>query len=92
MDNEALKELKQAILKNKINYQLTPPHMHRINAAERSIHTFEKNSIYDVSSVDPYFPISKWGRMLDQSEITLKLTKLIIHANTSYQYSWVLHG
>ena len=33
MDNEALSDMKKAILKHKLKYQLTPSHMHRINAA-----------------------------------------------------------
>ena len=40
MANEAANEIKQAIKKYKVTYQLTPPHIHRINAAEHAIRTF----------------------------------------------------
>ena len=34
MDNEASHELKRALLKYNVKFQLTPPNMHRINATE----------------------------------------------------------
>ncbi len=37
MDNKASSDLKKAILKYKLSYQLAPPHMHRINTAEQAI-------------------------------------------------------
>ena len=45
MDNEASKELKNAIVKYKVKYQLTPHNIHRINAAERAICTFKTISL-----------------------------------------------
>ena len=59
MDNEASKELKKAILKHKIQYQLTPPHIHRINAAEMAIQTFKNHFLAGLSSVDSSFPIAE---------------------------------
>ena len=59
MDNEASADLKKAILKHKLCYQLTPPHMHRINAAERSIRTFKNHFLSGLSSVDPTFPVAE---------------------------------
>jgi len=41
LDNEASAQLKHALLKNKIEYQLVPPHLHRRNMAERAIQTFK---------------------------------------------------
>ena len=52
MDNEASSDLKKAILKYKLRYQLTPPHMHRINAAERAIRTFKNHFLSGLSAVD----------------------------------------
>ena len=75
MDNEAANELKQAILKYKINYQLTPPHIHRINAAERAIRTFKNHYLAGLASVDPSYPINKWDRLLPQAEITINLLR-----------------
>ena len=37
LDNEASKALKNFITKEETEYQLTPPHIHRCNAAERAI-------------------------------------------------------
>jgi hypothetical protein len=34
MDNEASADLKSSLQKNKITYQLVPPHVHRRNSAE----------------------------------------------------------
>ena len=59
MDNEAANELKQAILKYKITYQLTPPHIHRINAAERAIRTFKNHFLAGLASVDPSYSINE---------------------------------
>ena len=66
MDNEASGALKAAILKNKLTYQLTPPHMHRINAAERAIRTFKNHFIAGLATIDPQFPIGEWDRLLPQ--------------------------
>ena len=75
MDNEAANELKQAILKYKISYQLTPPHIHRINSAERAIRTFKNHFLAGLASVDPSYPINEWDRLLPQAEITLNLLR-----------------
>ncbi len=75
MDNEAAADLKQAILKHKIQYQLTPPHIHRINAAERAIRTFKNHFTAGLATVDPNFPIKEWDRLIPQAEITLNLLR-----------------
>ena len=35
-DNESSSNLKKGFLKNKIKYQLVPPHLHRHNAAKHA--------------------------------------------------------
>ena len=75
MDNEASSDLKKAILKYKLTYQLTPPHMHRINAAERAIRTVKNHFLAGLSTVDPTFPVTKWDRLLPQAELTLNLLR-----------------
>ena len=60
MDNEASTKLKNCIVKNKITYQLTPPNMHRINAAERAIRTFKNHFLAGLATIDPKFPIREW--------------------------------
>ena len=39
MDNECSGDLNEAMKKYTIDFQLAPPHMHRLNAAERAIIT-----------------------------------------------------
>ena len=51
------KDLKNAIVKTQLTYQLTPPNMHRINAAERAIRTFKNHFISGLATLDPEFPI-----------------------------------
>ena len=75
MDNEAANEIKQAIKKYKVSYQLTPPHIHRINAAERAIRTFKNHFLSCLASVDPNYPINEWDRLLPQAQITLNLLR-----------------
>ena len=41
LDNECSQDLRKTILKNNLNFQLVPPHIHRQNAAERAIRTFK---------------------------------------------------
>ena len=53
LDNEISGELKTALAKNKIDYQLTPPHIHRRNAAERAIRTFKNHFLVGLASCDP---------------------------------------
>jgi hypothetical protein len=43
IDNEASNELKKALKKKQVNYQLVPPHVHRRNAAERAIRTYKNH-------------------------------------------------
>ena len=40
LDNEISGELKKAFNKYNVSFELTPPHMHRRNAAERAIRTY----------------------------------------------------
>jgi hypothetical protein len=40
LDNEASSILKKSLLKNKIQYQLVSPHIHRRNAAEQCRYPF----------------------------------------------------
>ena len=41
LDNMCSSDLKLALIKNDKKYELTPPNIHRRNAAERAIHTFK---------------------------------------------------
>jgi hypothetical protein len=75
LDNEASTALKTFFTANDIVYQLVPPHCHRRNAAERAIRTFKEHFVAGISSVDHYFPMHLWDRLLPQAEITLNLLR-----------------
>ena len=75
MDNEISKELKNAMAKEEVKYQLVPPHCHRTNLAERAIQTFKQHFKAGLASTDPNFPLSEWDRLLPQAIITLNLLR-----------------
>jgi hypothetical protein len=75
LDNEASAALKSFVTTNDVDYKLVPSHCHRRNAAERDIHTFKEHFVAGSASVDPYFPLHLWDRMLPQSELTLNLLR-----------------
>jgi hypothetical protein len=75
LDNEASAALKNFFTENDIAYQLVPPRCHRRNTAERAIRTFKEHFVAGLSSVDPYFPLHLWDRLLPQAEITLNLLR-----------------
>ena len=58
-----------------IDLQLAPPHMHRRNAAERTIRTCKNHFIAGFSTTDPDLPIRKWDQLLSQCVITLNLLR-----------------
>ena len=75
LDNEASTALKSFITNQQTQYQLTPPHIHRCNAAERAIRTFKNHFISGLCSVDRNFPLHLWCRLLDQAELTLNMLR-----------------
>ena len=75
MDNEASIHLKNAMVNHKQTYQLTPPHMHRINAAERAIRTFKNHFLAGLATCDSAFPITEWDRLIPAANITLNLLR-----------------
>ena len=58
MDNGCSSDLKEAMKKYKIDFQLAPPHMHKRNAAEQESRTFKNHFVSGLSTTDPYLPIS----------------------------------
>jgi hypothetical protein len=73
LDNEASLALRNYLTKQGITYQLVPPHIHRINNAERAVQTFKNHFIAGLCSVDPNFPLKLWDKLLPQAIITLNL-------------------
>ena len=91
LDNEASKALKNFIHKEQTEYQLTPPHIHQTNAAERAIRTFKNHFISGLCSVDKNFPLHIWCHLLDQAELTLNMLRMSrINPNLSAHEQ--LHG
>ena len=75
MDNEISNEFIAALTKNDTLHQLVCPHTHRQNLAERAIHTFKSHLKSGLASVDPNFPLSKWDRLIEQTNLTLNLLR-----------------
>jgi hypothetical protein len=74
LDNEASTELKKALAKYGLTYQLVPPHLHRRNAAERAICTYKIHLLLAcLATCDPNFPVLEWDQILFQVELTLNL-------------------
>ena len=73
MDNEASNTLNLTITTINIKYQLVPPSNHRSNSAERAIQTFKNHFIAVLCSVDKYFRLRLWYRLLYQATISLNL-------------------
>ena len=71
LDNEASNLLKQALIKQKIKYQLVPPHIHQHNMAERAIKTFKAHFLARLCTTDPEFPAREWGRLIPHAVLTL---------------------
>jgi hypothetical protein len=92
MDNEASAAMKQLLQNNfGMQFQLAPPHMHRINAAERAIRTFKNHFVAGLCSTDPNFPLRLWDRLLPQAEITLNLLRSA-RSNSKISAHEALHG
>jgi hypothetical protein len=73
LDNEASKLLIDYINEEGIDHQLAPPHVHRRNAAERTISTFKDHFIVGLSSTDKDYPLDLRDKLVPQSIITLNL-------------------
>jgi hypothetical protein len=75
LDNECSQELKSAFQKYNIQFQRVPPHVHRVNAAERAIRTFKNHFVSILCTVDAQFPLQEWDRLLPQALLTLNLLR-----------------
>ena len=73
MDNEASTALNLIMTNMNIKYQLVTPVNHRANNAERAIQTFKKHFISGLCSVENYFYLQLWDRLLQQATISLNL-------------------
>ena len=57
-DNETSIELKTAMEKRKVAFQLVPPHNHRANAAERAIQTFKNHFKAGLFLIPIFLPVN----------------------------------
>ena len=76
MGNECSDDLKAALSKAELKFQLVLPHIHRVNKAERSIQTFKGHLKAGLVILNPNFPIHEWCRILTQCELTLNLLRV----------------
>ena len=75
LDNEKSRELTDTFNSNNVTYQLSPPHNHRSNMAERAIQTYKHHLKAGLATCDPTFPLSEWDRLIEQSVLTLNLLR-----------------
>ena len=61
--------------KNTIEFQIVPPHLHRANATERSIHIWKNHFITILYGLDPRFPLQLWDRLINQTNLILNLMR-----------------
>jgi len=74
-DNECSADLKNALFKIDIKYQLAPPYIHRRNAAKRAIQTFKHHFLAGLASCNKNFPMREWDRLTYQAQLTLNLLR-----------------
>ena len=98
LNNEAPKELKQAICDNRCRVELTPVDQHRQNLVERGIQTFKGHLISVLVGVADGFPINQWDEWLPQTILTLHLLQqsnvapnILAYAyhHGSFAYNWM---
>ena len=75
MDNGCSYELRNAFNKENVCFQLVPQHVHRLNAAERTICTFKNHLIAGLCSCDTRFPASASDLLIPQTVLTLNLLR-----------------
>ena len=75
LDNEASDSLKKYNKQKDIDYQLVPPHIHRVNASEQAIMKWKDHFIAGISITDTRFPTNMWCQLIPQA--TMKLNMMI---------------
>ena len=58
-----------------VEVQISPPHTHRKNAAERNIRTFKNHFVAGLCSTHKTFPLYLWYLLLPQAQLTLNLLR-----------------
>ena len=70
MDNKKSTALKMTMTYMNIKYWLVPPINHRAKNAERDIQTFKNHFVAGLCSIDKYFHLQLWDRLLQQATIS----------------------
>ena len=86
LDNATLEDFKDDTKKNKMTYQLIPPHDHRRNIAENTVQTFKNNLLSILCGMDKNLPMQLWDRLLWQLKLTLNLLRQSIFVLTISAY------
>ena len=73
IDNVATKAVKSYLEDKGIKMQLTEPHNHHYNAAERAIQTFKNHTIAGLCTCDGDFPSVLWCKLIKQEQDTLNM-------------------
>jgi hypothetical protein len=96
LDNECSEMLKRFLKLKDVNFLLVPPGVHRRNAAERAIRTFQNHFIAGLCSTNEDFPLHLWDVLIPQAELTLNLLRSSrsnpklsarAHVNGQFDYS-----
>ena len=93
LNNEKSAEFLEVIKKNKMTYQLVPPHDHRRNRAEKAIQTFKDHFISILCGTDKDFPLHLWDRIIPQAEHTLNMLRpsRMTPTVSAHAYLWGQH-
>ena len=75
MENEASTALNLTITTINIKYHLVPPSNHRANNTETAIQKSKNRFIAGLCSVEKYFHLQLWDRLLQQATISLNLLR-----------------
>ena len=75
IDNECSKILKAYMAEQQVEYQLTPRGKHARNAAEKGIQIWKDHFLAGMATTNPKFPLSRWDKLVEQSNITLNLLR-----------------
>ena len=73
IDNDVSEDLNQYFEDSDVQLQLVPPHMHKINAAERNVITFKNHFIAALCTLEHLLPFYLWGRLLPQFTTTINM-------------------
>jgi hypothetical protein len=76
LDNEISQEYKQAIINNKMTYELVPAGQHRRSVAEKAIQTWKAYLISVLCGVAENFPMNLWDNILEQVDLGCNLLRM----------------